>query len=67
MNKKQKSEKLIEADKLYEQLKNKHKDFFDKIGDKRLSEISKEEIDYFVTNIFPEIRNIAEKDKEESK
>ena len=66
MNKKQKSEKLIKLDEQFEQLNKKYKDFFDKIGDKRLSELSKEEIDYFVTNIFPEIRNIAEKDKEES-
>ena len=67
MNKKQKSEKLIEADKLYEQLKNKHKEFFDKVGNKRMCDISIEERRYAFEVDYPEIPELLGKDKEESK
>jgi hypothetical protein len=67
MNKKQKSEKLIEADKLYEQLKNKHKEFFDKVGNKRMCDFSIEELRYAFEVVYPEIPELLGKDKEESK
>ena len=67
MNKKQKSEKLIEADKVYEQLKNKHKEFFDKVGNRRLGEYSMEELRYLFEKVYIEIPELLGKDKEESK
>ena len=67
MNKKQKSEKLIEVDEQFEQLKNKHKEFFDKVGNKRMCDFSIEELRYVFEEVCPDIPGLIGKDKEESK
>jgi len=52
---------------VYEQLKNKHKEFFDKVGNKRMCDFSIEELRYAFEVVYPEIPELLGKDKEESK
>ena len=63
MNKKQKSELELELDKDYELLKQNHPEFFAKVENKRLGELSLDEWKYVVTHILPEIGEIAHKEK----
>ena len=46
--KKKKTELDFMLDKQYEQLMKNHQEFFDKVGNKRLSDLSKEELMYVV-------------------
>ena len=64
MKKKQKSEVELQLDKDYELLKQNHPEFFAKVENKRLGELSLDEWKYVVTHILPEIGEIAHKEKE---
>ena len=67
MNKNQKSEAALEIDKEFEQLKKKHHEFFDKLGDKRFCDFTMDELKYTVNVLFPEIAENAAKKKKEKK
>ena len=67
MKKNRKSEAEINIDRQHEQLMQNHKDFFDKVGDKRVGDLTMDEWKYFVTYILPEIEELAIKEKEEVK
>ena len=63
--KKKKTELDFMLDKQYEQLMKNHQEFFDKVGNKRLSDLSKEELMYVVKVILPDLGEIVSKEKEE--
>ena len=63
--KRQKSELELELDKDYELLKQRHSEFYAKVEDKRVGELTLDEWKYFVTNILPEIGEMGAKKKEE--
>ena len=51
-------------DKQYEQLMKNHQEFFDEVGNKRLSDLSKDELMYVVKVILPDLGEIVSKEKE---
>ncbi len=63
--KKKKKELDFMLDKQYEQLMKNHQEFFDKVGNKRLSDLSKDELMYVVKVILPDLGEIVSKEKEE--
>lgn len=63
--KKKKTELDFMLDKQYEQLMKNHQEFFDKVGNKRLSDLSKDELMYVVKVILPDLGEIVSKEKEE--
>ena len=63
--KRQKSELELKLDKDYELLKQRHPEFYAKVEDKRVGELTLDEWKYFVTYILPEIGEIGAKKKEE--
>ena len=62
--KKKKTELDFMLDKQYEQLMKNHQEFFDKVGNKRLSDLSKDELMYVVKVILPDLGEIVSKEKE---
>lgn len=62
--KKKKIELDFMLDKQYEQLMKNHQEFFDEVGNKRLSDLSKDELMYVVKVILPDLGEIVSKEKE---
>jgi hypothetical protein len=63
MKKHRKSEAEINIDRQHEQLMQNHKDFFDKVGDKRVGDLTMDEWKYFATALISEIGETATKEK----